>query len=283
MSRKNPFPYPGGKALTAPRIIEKFPEHKCYVEVFGGAASVLCQKDPQTSLVEVYNDFNGEVVNYFEVALERPNELRERLDKIPYSRSFHADVKGRWYGGGSRPDDPVNRAAEFVFLHCANQNSIFRGSGFVSSRKRNHARRFRKVTDRVEWVSERFRDVVIENDDWGRVVDRYDGSETLFYFDPPYLHIDDDGMYATDPVEFDHGSFVDRIQELDAQWIVSYSEVPDGLDREEYVVEQWDKSWKSGKTTDDQSNVYGKESLIMNYDPESEPLASVGTDDPSEW
>jgi hypothetical protein len=40
------FPFPGGKSLLAPWIIEHFPPHKCYVEVFGGGAAVLLTKNP---------------------------------------------------------------------------------------------------------------------------------------------------------------------------------------------------------------------------------------------
>lgn len=267
MSKKNPFPYPGGKALTAPKIIDKFPDHEVYVEPFGGAASVLCQKSPKNSKVEVYNDLNDDVVLYFEVARERPDELMNYLEKMPYSRSLHQEILTRWFDQENRPNDDIQRAAEFVFLRTANQNSLFGRSGFQASRKRNQAERFRKVSKRVSWVSDRFSSVTIESQDWKPVSERYDGPETLFYFDPPYLHVDDERMYAEDPASFDHERFVQWLLDSEGRWIVSYSDLPDALEGKEFTVVQWEKKWDMGKGKEGQEEVFGKESLVMNYDP----------------
>jgi len=49
------------------------PPHECYVEVFAGAAWVLFGKQP--SKIEVLNDIDGEVINFFGVVKERPEEL----------------------------------------------------------------------------------------------------------------------------------------------------------------------------------------------------------------
>ncbi len=53
----------GGKSLLAKRIIERIPEHACYVEPFCGAAWVLFRKGE--SSVEVINDINKEVVTLY--------------------------------------------------------------------------------------------------------------------------------------------------------------------------------------------------------------------------
>ncbi|EAK3421207.1 DNA adenine methylase, partial [Campylobacter coli] len=43
---KAPFAWVGGKNYLAKEIIALMPEHKSYIEVFGGALSVFYQKSP---------------------------------------------------------------------------------------------------------------------------------------------------------------------------------------------------------------------------------------------
>lgn len=57
--------YHGGKFKLRKWILSQFPEHRVYVEAFGGAASVLMGKERVYS--EVYNDLDGEIVNVFRV------------------------------------------------------------------------------------------------------------------------------------------------------------------------------------------------------------------------
>jgi len=70
---RSPFKWVGGKSRLRKTIISMLPPHECYVEVFAGAAWVLFGKQP--SKIEVLNDIDGEVINFFGVVKERPEEL----------------------------------------------------------------------------------------------------------------------------------------------------------------------------------------------------------------
>ena len=66
-----PFAWFGGKG--SPKIksalLAALPPHRFYVEPFGGGASILLAKPPAE--VEVYNDVNRGVVNFFRVLASR--------------------------------------------------------------------------------------------------------------------------------------------------------------------------------------------------------------------
>ena len=56
--------YYGGKQQLAGRIVGMMPGHRVYVEPFFGGGAVFFRKDP--SPVEVINDTNSELVNFYE-------------------------------------------------------------------------------------------------------------------------------------------------------------------------------------------------------------------------
>jgi DNA adenine methylase len=86
MKVKSPLIWFGGKAMIAQRIVDLIPAHNCFVEPFGGAAHVLASKPP--SKTEVYNDINGDAVNFLMVLREDPERLQEACASLPYSRSL---------------------------------------------------------------------------------------------------------------------------------------------------------------------------------------------------
>lgn len=65
-------------------IISQFPQHKIYVEAFGGAASVLLKKPRARG--EIYNDLDGEVVNLFRMLRQFPEELLRLIELSPSAR-----------------------------------------------------------------------------------------------------------------------------------------------------------------------------------------------------
>jgi len=109
------FPWPGGKTHYVGQILPFFPEHRRYVEPFGGSAALLLNKPK--SYVEVFNDLDDDVVHFFQTVRERREELQEWLRTVPYSESLHEQWQGEYFDG-HRPDDDVERAGRWLFLRC---------------------------------------------------------------------------------------------------------------------------------------------------------------------
>ncbi len=171
--------------MLAPWIIEHFPQHRTYVEPFGGAASVLLRKP--RSFAEVYNDLDGEVVNLFRV-LRNPAQARELMRLItltPFSREEFEES----YITAS---DPIEQARRTLYRSAAGFSSA--GSGEYRTGFRNSTTRkgttpagdWQNMPSVLEAVIERLRGVVIENRPAENIIATFDGPDTLFYLDPPY-------------------------------------------------------------------------------------------------
>ena len=176
--------YHGGKWRLAPWIIEHLPEHRVYVEPFGGGASVLLRKP--RSYAEVYNDLDGEIVNLFRVAREQGARLVEQLRLTPFARSeFEASYE--------TTTDPVEQARRTVirsFMGFGSAAVSGKKTGFRCNSNRSGttpAHDWKNYPNALERLITRLQGVVIENKDAHSVMAQHDGVETVFYVDPPYV------------------------------------------------------------------------------------------------
>lgn len=224
--------YHGGKWRLAPWIISHFPEHRVYTEAYGGGASVLMRK-PRT-YAEVYNDLDGEIVNLFEVARDRGDELLRAVTLTPYSRAdFHLAFE--------RTDDPVERARRTAFrsfagfggnLTRANRDQTPQRTGF-----RRYSATDRRATPAGDWynwpaglsqIIARLRGVIIEQRDALAILEEHDGVDTLHYVDPPYVHATrgysaggSHRGYRFEMSDDDHRALAERLHSLRGMVVVS--------------------------------------------------------------
>ena len=70
--------YPGAKWRIADWIIENMPTHHSYIEPYFGSGAIFFNKSP--SNIETINDLDGEVVNFFEVVRDMPEELAAKIE-----------------------------------------------------------------------------------------------------------------------------------------------------------------------------------------------------------
>lgn len=223
------FPYPGGKSRYADFVVKRVPEHTAYVEVFGGAAGVLFNKP--RSKVEVYNDIDDDLVQFFEVLRDRGDDLIEWLRAVPYARTVFEQWKTDFYTG-HRPDDPIERAGRFFALRYMQYSGVYRCRSAMSSSTAagsgtNAAQRFANKRDRLGEFARRLDGVQIESMDYTDVVEKYDHPSTVFYFDPPYYGTARYRYRVGDG--FDHDAFVDVLDDIDGRWLVSYNQLPPAL------------------------------------------------------
>lgn len=85
-----PFVYFGGKQVLADRIAALLPKHLHYVEPFCGSLAVLLAKRP--SRMETVNDLDREVMTFWRMLRDRPEDLERVCALTPHARAEYADV-----------------------------------------------------------------------------------------------------------------------------------------------------------------------------------------------
>lgn len=178
--------YHGAKFRLAPWVMQFFPEHKAYVEPFGGAAGVLLQKP--RAYAEVYNDLDDDIANFFRV-LRDPGQsacLLELLQLTPYARAeFELAYK--------ECDNPIERARRTAVRACMGFGSAGATKGVTGFRidtARPHGTAqhlWTRYPGQLAAVIERMQGVLIENRPAIEVMRQHDAVDTLHFVDPPYV------------------------------------------------------------------------------------------------
>ena len=186
------FGWYGGKYSHLDWLLPLLPKTTHYCEPFGGSAAVLINREP--SLVETYNDIDGEVVNFFRVLRDKKDELIEKIGLTPFSYEEYV-IAITEKGNQSLSD--VERSRLFYIRARQSRTGLAQGA---TAGRWAHCR----LTSRAEmagavsrWlgavkdlplIAQRLLRVQIENRPAIDVIRRYDSEETLFNCDPPYPH-----------------------------------------------------------------------------------------------
>lgn len=207
----------GGKKALRDEILARFPRnYKRYIEVFGGAGWVLFHKPPGNDF-EVFNDFNGNLVNLYRCVREQPEALRNELRYMLNSRLDFEYMKGMLHSQAVLPD--VRRAAYYYALI---RYSYAAGTSTFGSQPHAMWNNF----PLIESAAGRLQKVVIENKDCMKLIRQYDRPEGFFYCDPPYYNADQ-YYEAVSTNGFDHAGLADALLGIKGKFLLSYNDCPE--------------------------------------------------------
>lgn len=219
--------YHGGKFRLAPWILQYFPDHRIYVEPFGGAAGVLIQKPRAFS--EVYNDLDGDLVNFFRVVRDAGlrRQLVEACVLTPYARE---EFDQAWLPAA----DPLERARRLVIraqMGFGSAGATKGTTGFRIDTKREYETAqhvWAQYPSNLDALGQRLAGVLIENRPAIEIIPAHDTSTTLFYVDPPYVHetrcrvsMGTDRVYRHDMTDADHIALLEALQAVRGMVILS--------------------------------------------------------------
>ena len=209
-----PLSWPGNKRLLAPQIIERMPEHKTYVEPFGGSLAVLMRKEP--SRCEVVNDIDGDLIRFYRVVKYHIDELFLELRWVLYSRE---EFQGYREQLGFTD---IQRAARWFLCNKMSFGGL--GRHFGTSKTRSAPSRQNLIYG-LEELSDRLDKVIIEHLDWREMLKRYDSPVTCFFCDPPYTTGTQEA-YSTRWDEAEHIALRDILLNLKGTFILTYDDSP---------------------------------------------------------
>lgn len=242
---KPPFVYFGGKTTLAPKIAALLPAHEHYVEPFCGSLAVLLAKAP--SHIETVNDLDGQLIEFWRVLRDRPEELVHACAMTPHSRTeFRAAYEPS--------DDELERARRTWVILAQGRVGTLRAS-------KTGWRHFVKpggsgssmpayldaYVERMAQVAGRLRSVSIESMPAIELIAKYGGHPGVcIYLDPPYEGTTRprtwDGYKHEMRAEDDHRELLEAVKRCEASVVISgyrsqlYDELLDGWDSVEFAA-----------------------------------------------
>lgn len=197
---KPAFAYYGGKVGMSDMIVSLMPPHRVYMEPFFGSGAVLFAKRP--AVHEIANDLDGNIVTFFRVLRDRPDELEQACRLTPYAR---AEYEAATLDGDL---DDLERARRFwVRVNQSFAKTAGRTTGWsvTTARTQSTARSVIGRIGRFQALAARLQHVCIEQCDAADLIDRLATPDTLIYADPPYLAATRNGR-ARDGIAADYGT-----------------------------------------------------------------------------
>ena len=215
---RSPLSYIGGKNRLAKRVIEIFPKHTTYVEAFAGGAQVFFRKEP--SKVEVLNDLDHEIVNFYRVCQQHYEEL------LRYFR--FAVVSREWFDLFKKtvPETltDIQRAARHLYLLRNCFASLVRNPVYHRNVVQPPSFNLAGLPELIENAHKRLERVQIECAPYEEVVRRFDRPTTLFYLDPPYWGRE---LYRYNLGEADFEKMADLLGKIKGKFVLSLNDLPE--------------------------------------------------------
>ena len=209
--------------MLAPWIMSFFPEHRTYVEPYGGGGAVLLRKP--RSYAEIYNDLDGEIVNLFKCARDHGDELIRLCELTPFAR----DEFSISYEPHEDCMEQARRTLIRSFMGFGSASVSHQKSGFRANSNRSGttpAHDWAGYPEALRLTIKRIAGVVIENRPAIDVIQQHDSKQTLIYADPPYVLstrylINKTHCYRHEMTDEDHRGLAATLHAVDGMVVIS--------------------------------------------------------------
>lgn len=179
---------------------------------------MLFHKEP--SAVEVLNDLDGEIVNFFRVCQLHHEEL---------IRFFRFAIVSRKSFDLQKATDPttltdIQRAARYLYILKNSFASLVRHPNYHWHVVQKPGFNLDKLPSLLENAHKRLARVQIECLSYEEILKRFDRPTTLFYLDPPYFARK---LYRYNFTTADFEKFEERLRDLHGKFVLSLNDTPE--------------------------------------------------------
>jgi len=196
----------GTKRYTAEEIISYFPKHDTYVEPFVGSGAVFFRKDKVKN--EVINDLDKTLITAYKLLKSVTEPQFEKFKSLKTLKQKQDFVN-------TTPTNSADRLYQYILKSC----NTFSGTGKGKLYKNNN--QFSKIKN-IEEYKRRLRGTKILNQDYKKILKKYDSPATLFYLDPPYEK--SKGLY--DDYQMDYEELQQIVRSLKGYVAISMNDSP---------------------------------------------------------
>lgn len=199
----------GSKYPILKTIFKYMPDHKIYVEPFAGSAVVWLNKDPED--INVINDLDPFLKKEMSLIKKAPVDADKytRLETVDETRAFY----------NKSPKTPADR------LHHLR---IEQNSGFSSTPINGNPERILNRQninlDRLIKTKVLLKNTIVLNEDYERVVKKYDSVDTFFFIDPPYDGTSAKGFGYAEGNEFDYDEFYNVVSNIRGMFMITIND-----------------------------------------------------------
>ena len=226
-TKMHPFlRWAGGKKWLVRRIITSFDvsKYSSYHEPFIGGGAMLFYFHPKNAFI---SDSNEQLIQTYLTVRSSIDEVIEAI------REFGRTEKDYYTVRGLKIEDPVIRAAQFIYLNQLSYNGIYRvnssGGYNVPWGKRID---YQFDFDNLSKVSKYLQEVHIDSMDFENSIDNV-GQNALVFLDPPYTHskivngfIQYNQKVFTEEDQDRLSNLIDKIKERGAYYILTNADHP---------------------------------------------------------
>jgi len=153
----------GGKSRSSKLLVSLFPDdYDVYVEPFFGAGSVFFKK-PYIDAVEVINDIDNEVFKVLKLVKTK------NINNV-----FNRNISKEYFNSIKKSNKPIH------ILERLKSSFFGRGKSY------NPYMSSLTIATDFTMYKARLKDVIILNEDFRNVINKYDNKNTFFFIDPPY-------------------------------------------------------------------------------------------------